>query len=693
VKHLAALLPLSALALSALALSAPARAATFDAAGQLRLDPAATATIDFESEPVRYLPADTPANCADPMYTVVPAPDALEGGAYASLKLVSGCAERLAFDLPEGQASYRATMWARHGTVDASVVVLYADGAGLDWTLGAFSPTGRTTSDGWVELATNDFSVDGDQVAHAYVKLVSYAADAVHLDGVEVVPSGAYRPQRDCDRLGDAACGADAVCLYNRCVPGAGAVPVLPAEAIRDEVVDVLASQLRVFYGGQRSRALYLPKALAELEAARHEKTAWAFWSRWVNAIHLLHDWHTDTNMSMSGAVGPKARLNACFIEGDADLSHAAWPSEPGYPDILVSHVGPDAGGLAPGDRLLAVDGKHPIAWAEDLWHVDWGFHIGTDPRIYADYAEALGGPPYQGLIIKFAHDITVLRCQPNGPCADEPETLLVKSLANGGAGSDVSCDNRPSYHLQGGGPDPTKHRVFGHIYTGAITGTTPDEAIFGMVWDTLNGNGSPTSPVNSALSKAITDWKANARGVILDHRAGNGGTLDSATLVTTLARPPEVVAAMLSPIPMGGFPGPASPADGLALFQAGEKGVPYPVGAADWAADLPVALVIHRDGSASDYMPYGMKGAPNVRIFGPHATVGAFSTFIQFAAWGGLVYQFASGDTISKDGAMLIGHGVEPDETILPRQSDLVAGKDTLHEAALAWVRAHLKP
>ena len=32
------------------------------------------------------------------------------------------------------------------------------------------------------------------------------------------------------------------------------------------------------------------------------------------------------------------------------------------------------------------------------------------------------------------------------------------------------------------------------------------------------------------------------------------------------------------------------------------------------------------------------------------------------------------------------------PDEVILPRQSDLLAGKDTLHEAALAWVRAHLK-
>ena len=44
-------------------------------------------------------------------------------------------------------------------------------------------------------------------------------------------------------------------------------------------------------------------------------------------------------------------------------------------------------------------------------------------------------------------------------------------------------------------------------------------------------------------------------------------------------------------------------------------------------------------------------------------------------------------------DGSALIGHGVVPDVTLLPRQSDLVAGKDTLFEAALAWVRQELKP
>jgi C-terminal processing protease CtpA/Prc len=81
------------------------------------------------------------------------------------------------------------------------------------------------------------------------------------------------------------------------------------------------------------------------------------------------------------------------------------------------------------------------------------------------------------------------------------------------------------------------------------------------------------------------------------------------------------------------------------------------------------------------------------VRIFGPHPTAGAFSTFIEFSGWGGLYYQFASGDTIGKDGRAILGHGVAPDEVVLPKQSDLVVGKDTLFEAALAWVRQELKP
>jgi hypothetical protein len=689
-KHrlLAALLPAALLA------AAPARAGTFDALGSYQLDPAAVAAEGFEAEPARYLPSDVDPSCIDPMYAVVPGADALEGASYLALRMKPSCPERFAVTLPPEQASYRASVWMRHGGLDASLVVLYADGSGLDGTTAVLSPTGRTTSDGWVELRSNTFPVDGAQVAHAYLRVVDYAAvDAVEIDGLEVVRDGEFVAQSSCAGIGDPACGPEGVCIYGRCALGRLAVPTLPSEALRNDVVDVLSSQIRLFFGGRFSRLDYLPAALAQMDAMRHEQTAWGFWSRWGAAIHALHDWHTDTYSNIGGFLGATHRLNACFLEGTADLSQGAFPTDPKYADILVSHVGPDAAGLKPGDRLIAVDGQHPIAWAASLAAANWGYHVATDPSIQADLVEALGGPTWAGaLVIRYAREITVLRCDASGCGA--PETLPVASLGNAGGGPDVACDNRPLYHFDTGNPDPTRHYVFDTFFRGRIADSAPDEQIYGMVWDTLWGAGDPNSPVNSAISTAISDWKATARGVILDHRAGNGGTMDAASNLTKLVRPPGVAAVMLIPIEVAGDDGPADAAAGLSLFN-NKKGSPvaFKVGDADFAADLPVALILHRDGSASDYMPFGMKGGPKVKLFGPHPTAGAFSTYIEFSGWAGLAYQFASGDTITAEGAPLIGHGVVPDVTLLPRQSDLVAGKDTLFEAALSWVRQELKP
>lgn len=683
--------------LASLCLGPTARAGTLDPLGDFHTDAEAVAYNGYEKAPVRYVPDGVDKKCQAPMFQLVTLPDAMEGQSYLSLQVIDGCAERLPFTLPTEQGSYRATVWMRHGGIAASVVLRYGDGLGLDALSVQMSPTGRATSDGWVELATNDFPVDGAKLSRAYLRVVGYAARAgVDLDGFEVLRHGAYSAQADCKGLGDPACSVEEQCIYNRCILGRAALPVLPADALRDGVVDVLEGQLRVFYGGRRSRSLYLPLALAELSKMRSEETAWGFWSRWAAAVHALHDWHTDTNLGITGFVGARHRLNACFIEGDADLSHGAWPQDPKYADLLVSHAGPDAAGLRAGDRLVAVDGQHPLAWAASLGKVDWGYHVATDPDTYSDFAEALGGPTWSGgaLILQYARELTVLRCTPSGACDGAPETIQVTDLGTGGGGNDVACDNRPFYHFDPAlSPDPTKHYVFGDFFRGAITGTKPEEAIYGMVWDTLYGGGDPKGWVNGHLHDAIADWKANARGVILDHRAGNGGTLDSATNLTRLVRPPGVVAVTRMPAELGNYAGPGDAAAGLAVFEAYQTVTPYPVGDASWAQGLPVALILHRDGSASDYLPFGMKGAPSVRIFGPHPTSGAFSTYIEFSSWAGLNYQFGSGDTIGADGSSLLGHGVAPDVTLLPRQSDLVAGKDTLFEAALAWVRQELKP
>lgn len=692
--------PAAAALLSAAVLAGGAASAgDFDALGVLHASAEDVAFEGFEQVPDRYILAEMALQfpqCIPSASTPVTQPDALEGEGYVRLDIQPNCAERYPVKLPAEQASYRASLWTRHGAIVASFVVTYPPDSGRNGVAALLSPTGRTTSDGWVELASNPFPVDGAAASHTYLKVISYAArDGVDIDAFEVVRDGAYIEESDCSGVGDPVCGPLRVCIWNRCVLGQAALPVLPSDLIRDDVVDVFASQLRLFYGGHRSRAIYLPAALAILEDLRSAESAWSFWSGWAAAIHALHDWHTATNMAINGLVQPRRRLNACFIEGDADLSHDVWPKDARFADILVSHAGPDAAGLKAGDRLLAVDGRHPIEWAASLGQVNWGFHVATDPNTFSDFPEALGGPSWGGaLILQFAHELTVLRCDESGACNGALETIQVTDLGNSGKGQDVSCDNRPFYHFAPeDNPDPANHHVYGRFFQGAIAGTSPDEAIFGMVWDTLNGEGYEDSPVNQRINDAVADWKAHARGVILDHRAGNGGTLDAVTNLTKLVRPEEVIAVFRAPMEIAGYDGPFDKAEGLAIFDEAKYEMPFHVGAPDWAEGLPVALVLHRDGSASDFLPYGMKGAPNVRIFGPHQTSGAFSTFIEYVGWGNQYYQIASGETIGADGSALIGHGVMPDVVLLPKQSDLIAGKDTLFEAALAWVRKELEP
>jgi Peptidase family S41 len=689
--HLAA-----ASTLAVLSLASVARAGSFDDQGRFIADADAVASLDFSKAPKRYFPDMTDPACMKPGFSIAAAADAIDSGHLARIHVLPQCSERFVVDLPAKKGSYIARIWVRHGGLDAAFDAVYPTKTGLDLISATMAPTGRITSDGWIEYVSNEFPIDGTKHPTTYVKLTSYGgvtSAGVDVDALEVAPSGSFVSQQDCDGFGDPVCSDEEVCTHGRCALGRLAVPPLPAEAIRSDVVDVLEAKLNLFFGGKYSRANYLPRAIQTIETMRTKTTAWAFWNAFATAIHELHDWHTDTFGGMDQFNFPRRRLNVCFFEGDADLSHDVWPKDPIYADILVSHTGPasSASGLRTGDRLLAVDGMHPLAWAATLTGADWDFHAATDPGEYAEQAEELGGPYWTGgaLIIRYAKTFTILRCDPDtGRCDGAPETLRVQDLANDSMGDDVACDNRPFYHFVDGDPDPNNHYVFNKLFRGEIANTTPQEAIYGMVWDNLLGLGDPNSDVNAGIAQAIIDWKASARGVILDHRAGNGGTLDAATNMTRLVRPPSTAAIIRMPIEIAGDPGPVDQAAGLALFTQFQNISAYPVGDPAWASTLPVALIVHRDGSASDYMPYGMKGAPNVKIFGAHQTAGAFSTFLDFQGTG-ISIQFASGDTIGSDGTPLLGHGVEPDVVVLQKQSDLVAGKDSPFEAALAWVRA----
>jgi hypothetical protein len=667
-----------------------AEAGDFDARGIFSPSLEASDFEDFDA-PERFLPDDAETKCQLEAYELLADGTALSGDSYARISVKTDCAERFSLDVLPAQVSYRASLWIRHGSAGARITVSYPPEANRPIEAARLAPTGRATSDGWVELASNDLSIDGTLSPNVYLRFVDFAsADGVDLDALELVPSGTYVPPTACSGARDPSCGSDAVCISGSCVAGGPNVPPLPVDELRDGVVDALRGRLETFYGGRKTRLVDLPVALATIERMRSAPTAWQFWNGYARAVRELHDWHTRAGGAIQESA-VRGRLNVCFVEGDADLSRDVFPAHPFHRDVLVSHVG-TAGhaGLRPGDRLVAVDGQHPIEWARGLIDVDWGYHVASDSESFADFAEALGGPSWSGaLILRYARELSVVRCDPEtNLCSDVVETIQVADLPSGGPGQDVACDNRPFYHLGNASPNANNHYVFFDFFSGRVEGTTEEEAIYGLVWDTLYGGGDPNGFVNGNLRTNIANWKQNAKGVILDHRAGNGGTLDAPELLTQLVRPEEVFAVVRMPIAIAGYAGPETAQEGKDLFQAARQDTPYTVGSPDFDPDLPVALVLHRDGSASDYLPLGMKGAPRTKLFGPGPTAGAFSTFIQFSYWGGLSFQLASGDTITKDGEAMIGKGVRPDYVVQQRQSDLLAGLDSIHEAALAWIR-----
>ncbi|RYE90561.1 MAG: hypothetical protein EOO75_10005 [Myxococcales bacterium] len=548
-------------------------------------------------------------------------------------------------------------------------------------------PTGRSTSDGWFELESAPFSVEAARQPEAGVGF--FATEGLVADALEVVPQGEFRPvARACEGLGSSVCAVDELCLHRRCVDARGYVPPLPPdEAGRRALATYLGNRLQFLFGPLRNRAEYMADAMASIEDMKSETNRYRYWFDFVTAVQRLQDSHSTASglfQFVQSNAGPgRIPLNVCFVNGDADLSHGQVPRDAQMPDVLVSHTGEGATwGLQAGDRLVAIDGQHPVSWARGLAGRSWSAQQVNDPASPAQHLEGL-----RGTIPSLARAITVIRC-PGGVCG-APETLTVAQQAiPDGPFMRVACDHRPGIHLA---DVPANHSVDGDVFTGIALESDETERIHGMVWDSLYGAGSSTG---TAIAQAAASWRSQgARGVILDHRTGNGGTKDAAMPILDFTTPTRYSEADVWRTFLDDK-GPATLADGMALFET-LKDDPSSlalVGSDTPSLDVPVALLLTRDVSASDYFPNALKGSPNTRIFGPNPTNGAFSTFLQFSYWLGLSYQLAAQDTVNHDGTMLCGHGVTPDEIVEPRQSDLVQGIDSVYVAALAWVRANLK-
>lgn len=646
-------------------LAGVAHAGTFDTNGRFSFDARSLLRESFVS------------NNAQKAMTIVHADDALEGGTFGVVD-AQNTSYTLAVALPPSDASYRARMFLRKNRAIATLSVGYPADGGSPGFFARFYPTGIVTSDGWYEVATAPFSFQGSRGG---TSSVSVYGNGVEVDALELVPEGEYRALAACGGADDPVCRSNEACMSGWCRDGNLFLPPLPPPSERDDVVTYFQNRLRFFFGGRASRESRLPLALATLDEMRKAHNGWQFWNGLGMGLRRLHDWHTTINGPVS--VGARGALPVCFVEGDADLSHGLAPADPTYADVLVSHVGPAKNlGLKPGDRLVAVNGMHPIAFSETLESVDWGMWRADDPNAHAEPVERMSG-----LIRRFARDFTIVRCASDGTCS-APETFAIADLpVDDGKVLSPYCDHRPQYHLAANGPDPVRHDTYNGPFHGLLADSLPGENLYGMIWDDVY----LTDPDQNPYAESMDEFRAKASGVILDHRTGNGGTAYAAEYLTSLFRAPKLLGASTGfHLTTGLFDAPFTPANGVDLFQLCSpiQGYGYNVGGANAkTSNMPTALLLARDGSASDWFPLGMVDLPNVRVFG-RRTAGAFSSYIEFDYYGQFSWRLASGDLARPDGSMQLGTGVLPAEDLLPKQSDLVVGKDTVYLRALDWIR-----
>ena len=153
------------------------------------------------------------------------------------------------------------------------------------------------------------------------------------------------------------------------------------------------------------------------------------------------------------------------------------------------------------GDRIVAVDGMHPIAWAESLDDLDWGAWKADDPGTHAEAVERL-----RNLLRRFAKEMTIVKCHGTITC-DAPTTIAIASLPTTEPSIYPTCDHRPGYHLATGNPDPVTHDMQG-VYHGVLADSATGEDFYGMIWNDVE-IGPSYPPVSKWPPAAMMSWNA----------------------------------------------------------------------------------------------------------------------------------------------------------------------------------------
>lgn len=683
-------------------LSAPVTPAGFDAStGKLSLSAAAIgASLDALSGELgeQYIVEDSESYLssaqAAEQFQTAPA-EAIEGQGYLRL----GPSQRLRVRLDSAQLGRLADrrveikFWKRARGSDVLGVLWWytLEGVGEQEGLSAifFQPTGAATDDGWVELSSGPIDVSTAGLMPTLVDIrASSPSGTAWVDGLGIWDVGEKQvPEARCSLPTEAsACGAEGACLYGRCVNASMVVgPAIYNPELRQQYIQRLLFEAENFEGGRTPLSLTNSQLRPKLEAVIPSSVGTrAFREAILTGFHELEDGHASPP---TAAYIETHNGGLCMYKGSADLLPAGGNAPLVYSAGAFSE-------LQTGDALVSVDGLSPAAWMA-LAH-RYSYFAGD-----AEAREVVDTPLLIQAAIQTGATLSFRRCSNSSGCSEgQLQTIVVdlaaqlepfwkRSATHPFASSDV-CDFRFISAAPSSGDNA-------YAYAGyQVVGGTTQIQINGVPGSVMEGGSAWASTIDAALN-------LNPQQVIIDQRRGMGGMIDAVNRIAGHLMPASTIN-MMEVYPQLDVRLSDTLRNRLMSCAGGDyacaEAISWPLAAGDaGSAGARTALLSGSDVSGNDYLAMLLKlrRSGPTRLFGAAPTWGAFGPIWTRAGHltdidGG---SFQVSDTSFSVQALdaiqfTTGAGVEQDEIVLQKQSDLLNGVDTQLQAAQAWVRGN---
>jgi len=618
-----------------------------------------------------------------------------------------------------GSKRFEITYWARSEGATPYLTVGYSTrkAFGDDFVRVVAIRTGRETSDGWAEYTTGtiDSAIWDVPLSGVRIAVSPWAAQpsGFSIDALEIVPvgGGGVEPRACTQANLESVCGPEGDCQYGRCVPGYAAWGPLPPRAHREELVSRWIHLATRVQGDRNSRARAETLIKEGPPLAWYSVASRPFWAGIKRLVNDLRDQHTHFGGPSAALLQPiaygggSATTGACFGPGRHDLlAETGKKGALGYIVYRANKTPPNGVILERGDALTAIDGEEPLAWVKRVW----GSLAGSLPN---DPGSDLGWSA-QGLswlLEKRASTIEITRCLSDTRCdgtykqvmtvpVGEPIYQKIKGTGSiGPLNNYFWCDIRFQQPIDKFAPNvPGENEVSGQIVRGDVLAIHFNGTYGATKWSETMRSLFTTPPTK----------------VLFDTRQGNGGHGHNIETITDLIRPSAQPIANVS-LSLGSWEGKASIDELMKMAKPCMErvGSAYTCAFADAytnnddtapGGNARVAFLNTADVSANDYLARLVKGRSNLKIFSPGVTSGAFGSVSSLppfvVGWGGGSLQMQDalfGDSYDTLPAARweSGHGVPPDVVVAERMSDAIRDRDTMLEAAHAWLATGVDP